>query len=467
MCGWSTGIVADSAVLERRPRTRFRSHPRARAARLAVAIAVWTFLLGNAAGLVWLWWHGGNVTKVHTTGEALTSAARLTGLLSAYLALIQVVLLARLPFLERLAGFDRLTRWHRVNGRAVLALLLAHAALITAGYTIGDRIGLVAEAGRLIDGYPGVITATAGLVLLVAVVVSSIVIVRRRLRYETWYFVHLYAYLAIALAFSHQLATGTEFVGRPAARAYWYVLYALTLGALLVFRIGVPLARLARHRLHVARVIEEAPGVVSVEISGRRLDALKARAGQFFTWRFLTRDRWFEAHPFSLSAAPDGRRLRITVKGLGDYTAALRAIPPGTRVIAEGPFGSFTAAARSRPRVALIAGGVGITPIRALLEDMPGEPGDIAVVYRALNDDDVILRAELDELAARRGAALHYVVGDGRELLSPAHLLSLVPDIAARDVFVCGSPAMTEATRASLGRSGVPRRQITMERFAI
>jgi ferredoxin-NADP reductase len=207
--------------------------------------------------------------------------------------------------------------------------------------------------------------------------------------------------------------------------------------------------------------------VVSVEISGRRLDALKARAGQFFTWRFLTRDRWFEAHPFSLSAAPDGRRLRITVKGLGDYSAALRAIPPGTRVIAEGPFGSFTAAARSRPRVALIAGGVGITPIRALLEDMPGEPGDIAVVYRALNDDDVILRAELDELAARRGAALHYVVGDGRELLSPAHLLSLVPDIAARDVYVCGSPAMTEATRASLGRSGVPRRQITMERFAI
>ena len=292
---------------------------------------------------------------------------------------------------------------------------------------------------------------------------------RRRLRYETWYFVHLYAYLGVALAFSHQLATGSDFVGEPAARAYWYGLYAFTIGALLVFRLGVPLARTLRHRLRVARVVEEAPGFVSIEIEGVRLERLRARTGQFFTWRFLTRDRWWEAHPFSLSAAPDGRRLRITVKGVGDYTDALRAIPAGTPVIAEGPFGSFTTAIRRRPRVALIAGGVGITPIRALLEDMPGGPGDIAVVYRALREDHVILRAELDELAGRRGADIHYVVGDHRDgdFLSSEHLLQLVPDIAARDVYVCGPPAMTEATRASLGRSGVPRRHIFTERFAL
>ena len=215
-------------------------------------------------------------------------------------------------------------------------------------------------------------------------------------------------------------------------------------------------------------VVEEAPGVVSVEIGGVALDRLQARAGQFFSWRFLTRDRWWEAHPFSLSAAPDGRRLRITVKGVGDYTTRLRAIAPGTRVIAEGPFGTFTTAARRSPRVALIAGGIGITPIRALLEDMPGRPGDITVVYRVLRPEDVVLRAELDELALRRGAELHYIVGDHREaaLLSPEHLQRLIPDIAARDVYVCGPPAMTEATRASLSRSGVPPRQIVIERFA-
>ena len=434
-------------------------------------IAGWGLALlvaANAVVVVSLWWSSGGVQDVDDTASLLVGIGRIAGLLGAYLVLIELLLLARLPALERLAGFDRLTRLHRLNGFAAISLLLAHATLVTVGYALADKLSILDELSKLMSGYPGVITAIAGLAALVGVVVTSIVIVRRRLRYETWYFVHLYAYLGVALAFSHQLATGTDFVGEPAARAYWIGLYVVTLAILVTFRLGQPLARSAWHRLHVERIVEEGPGVVSIEIGGVRLDGLKARAGQFFTWRFLTRDRWWEAHPFSLSAAPDGRRLRITVKGLGDYTARLRAIPPGTRVIAEGPFGAFTSAARRRPRVALIAGGVGITPIRALLEDMPGGPEDITVVYRALHDDDVILRAELDELAGRRGVEVHYVLGghDGGEVLSPERLQALMPDIATRDVYVCGPPAMVDATRASLGRSGVSRRHIVTERFA-
>lgn len=432
-------------------------------------IAGWGLALlaaANGGAVVALWLAGTGADA--DAGGALAEAARLCGLLGAYLALVTLLLLARLPLLDRLAGFDRLTIWHRRTGTACLALVLAHAVLITVGYATADGISVPAELERLITGYPGVITAIAGLAILVAVVVSSVGIARRRLRYETWYFVHLYAYLAIALAFSHQLATGTAFVGRPAARAYWTALYVATLAAIVGYRLVWPVARSLRHRLRVERVVEEAPGVVSLEIGGVALDRLRARTGQFFLWRFLTRDRWWEAHPFSLSAAPGPDRLRITVKGVGDYTARLRALRPGTRVIAEGPFGGFTTAARRRRRVALIAGGVGITPIRALLEDMPGGPGDIAVVYRALKPEDVILRAELDALAARRGVELHYVVGDHRDgaLLSPEHLQALVPDIAARDVYVCGPPGMTEATRAALDRSGVPRRHVVTERFA-
>ena len=407
----------------------------------------------NAVVVVALWGPAG-VRDIHDAASLLTGLGRLTGLLGAYLALVQLLLLARIPGLE----LDRLVRLHRWNGFACLALVLAHAVLITAGYTLGDGISLPAEVERLLTGYPGVITAVAGLVALIAVTVTSVAIVRRGLRYETWYFAHLYAYLGVALAFSHQLATGSDFVGDPLARGYWYALYAVTVGSLVVFRVGLPLVRSTWHRLRVVRVIDEGPGVVSLEIGGVRLDRLKARTGQFFTWRFLTRDRWWEAHPFSLSAAPDGRRLRITVKGLGDHTRSLRDIRAGTRVIVEGPFGGFTTTGR---RVALIAGGVGITPIRALLEDMPG---DIAVVYRATREEDVILRAELDELARRRGADLHYVVGAAP--LSPERLLELVPDLPDRDVFVCGPPAMTEAMRESLGRTGVPRRQVSVERFA-
>ena len=347
--------------------------------------------------------------------------------------------------LDRLVGLDRLTRWHRWCGAACLTLLLAHAAMITTGYALADRSARdPRRAGRIIGAYPGVITAVAGLVLLVGVSISSVIVVRRRLRYETWYFVHLYAYLAIALAFSHQIATGRDFVGDPLARGYWIGLYVATLGAVLVFRIGQPLVRGARHRLRVERVVAQGPGVVSLDIGGVGLERLRARPGQFFCWRFLTRDRWWEAHPFSLSAAPDGRRLRITVKELGDYTAWLRSVRPGTRILAEGPYGAFTSAARRQPRVVLIAGGLGVTPVRALLEDMPGGQGDVTVLYRVAHADD-ILSDRLDELAAQRGADLlrrrrPAAAGHGRPALAE-HLAWLVPDIADRDVYLCGPPA--------------------------
>jgi predicted ferric reductase len=448
-----------------------RRNVRSRVVRAAIGVGVWTFLLGNAAGLVWLWWHGGNVTNVHTTGEALTSAARLTGLLSAYLALIQVVLIARLPFLERLVGFDRLTVWHRWNGHACLDLVLAHVVLSIWGYSLMDHLSLAKETSSMIWGgiYPGMITATVGTFLFIAVVFSSVVVVRRRLRYEWWYLVHLTAYAAIALAWFHQIPTGNELVLDRVAADYWNSLYIATLVLLVFFRIGVPVLNAFRFRLRVAEVVEEGPGVVSLRIAGRGLDRLKADSGQFFLWRFLARDSWWASHPFSLSATPTNDSMRITVKALGDFSGKIRRVRPGTRVVAEGPFGTFTELVRRREKVVLIAGGIGITPIRALLEQMTG---DVTVLYRVVRDDDIIFRDELEELASGRNIDLRFVVGDhdtdeGRDLLSPQHLQEIVPDIAEREVYVCGPPAMTNAIRANVRHANVPARFIHAERFAL
>jgi predicted ferric reductase len=438
--------------------------------RLAAGSLVALLLLGNAAPIVWLWVHGGNLTD-KSAGDVLTSIARLTGLLSAYLALVQVLLLARIPALERLVGFDRLSVWHRWNGHACIDLVLAHVVFSVWGYALLDRFSIPKEISTMLGGgiYPGMITATIGTVLLLGVVASSVVIVRRRLRYEWWHAVHLTAYAGIALAWFHQIPTGNELVLDRVAADYWKGLYLATIVFLVVFRLLVPLGASFRHRLRVADVVEEAPGVVSLRIEGRRLDRLSARAGQFFIWRFLAGGRWWTAHPFSLSRAPDGRSLRITVKALGDHSARVGDIPVGTRVVAEGPFGVFTEAARRREKVLLIAGGIGITPIRALMEEMGGE---IIVLYRAVSDDDLVFRAELDRLAAERGIELHYIVGDhateeGSRLLSPAHLRELVPDIEDRDIFVCGPPAMTEAAVRNVRAAGVRRRHIHAERFAL
>ncbi|MEY2532659.1 MAG: hypothetical protein QOF29_569 [bacterium] len=417
----------------------------------------------NAAVVTGLWWRQGGLGEVHDLAGLLTSLGRLTGLLGAFLALVQLLLLARVPVLTALGG-ERVAAWHRRNGTACLALLVAHTALVTAGYARTDGVALPREVGSLLADYEGVLLATVGLGLLVLVVVTSVVAVRRRLGHRAWRAVHVTAYAAIALAFAHQLATGHEFQRQPVARAYWWALYAAVVAAIVGVRVVLPVVRSLRHRLRVERVVHDAPGVVSLEIGGERLDRFGARSGQFAHWRFLAPGHWWQSHALSLSAAPDGR-LRITVRHRGGHAARLADVRPGTRVIADGPYGSFTGAARRRPRVALIASGAGIAPVRALLEDMPGAPGEIAVVYRATGEDDVLFRAELDELSRRRGADVHYAIGDRGDgaLLSPEHLRALVPDIADRDVYVCGPRSMVDATRASLLRAGVGPRQITCE----
>jgi predicted ferric reductase len=431
--------------------------------------AVWAFLLGNGAAIVFLWVHGGNLDK-GDTADVLTSIARITGLVSAYLALIQVVLLARIPALERLVGFDRLTVWHRWNGHACIDLVIAHVVFSVWGYGLMDRFSLGKEISTMIGGgvYPGMITATVGTAFLIGVVATSLVIVRRRLPYEWWYAVHLLAYAGIALAWFHQIPTGNELVLDVAAADYWRALYVATLVLLVVFRIGAPLWTAFRHGLRVVDVRTEAPGVVSVRIGGRDLGRLGARPGQFFSWRFLARGRWWTAHPFSLSEKP-GDTLRITVKALGDHSARLADVPVGTRVVVEGPFGTFTEASRRRRKLLLVAGGIGITPVRALMEEVDG---DVVVLYRALSDEDVVFRGELDELARRRGLELHYLVGDHltdefAHLLTPDHLREVVPDLDERDVYVCGPPAMTDFAVANVRSAGVPRRHIHAERFAL
>jgi predicted ferric reductase len=464
--------VSDAAVARPAP-TRPASYSRERYVRTAIGLVFLALFLANIVVIVWIWVANHNLDfrfAPDLTSAWMARLGGLTGLLGAYLALVQVLLLARLPFLGRVAGFDRLTVWHRWNGYACLTLVLTHTVLAVYGYAIDRHVGFFDQFWKLVaDNFlQGMVTATIGLALFVIVSVTSIVIVKRRLNYELWYAVHFTAYAAIAFAWFHQIPTGGDLALSPGAARYWRALFLVTL-ILLLFRVASPLWSLLRHNLRVAEVKAESPTVTTIRITGRGLDKLHARPGQFLLWRFVTRGFWYTAHPFSLSAAPDGRSLRISVKASGDHTSRMGTIPVGTRVIAEGPFGTFTEAFRRGPKELLVAGGIGITPVRALAERMDG---DLVVIHRVLSDADIVFHDEMAELAARRGFELHYLVGDHKaagqpELLSSSHLKELVPDIADRDVYVCGPPAMVSLLLENVRDAGVSRRRVHVERFAL
>jgi predicted ferric reductase len=409
--------------------------------------------------------------------SALSSVGRLTGLWAADLLLVQVLLIARIPGVEASFGQDRLIAWHRVVGFTSFSLMLAHVGLIVVGYAATEHSGVLAETWTLVTTYPGMLLALAAFALIVMVAITSTKAARGRLRYASWHLLHLYAYLGVGLAIPHQLWSGSDFNASPVSQAYWWTLYALTMGAVLAFRVVLPLWRSVYHRIRIAGVVEELPGVWSVYLTGHRLDRLGARAGQFFNWRFLGVPGWTRAHPYSLSAVPAGDQLRITVGASGHDSSRTGWLQPGTRVLVEGPYGRLTAEARTGRPVTLLGAGIGTTPLRALAEELAGDPAGVNLIVRSHDDHDLLFRDELVDLATRTGIRVVHLPGPRRRdgswlptgtprLSDAAALRRLVPGIETHDVYVCGPDAWMDAVCTAVRRAGVPSDQLHAERFS-
>ncbi|MGF7236886.1 MAG: ferredoxin reductase family protein [Frankia sp.] len=445
-----------------------RLRPVRRPARPGAALAVIVFGGLNVGAVVAVAAHGASELG-GGAAETLTFAGRVAGLFAELFVVGQLFLAARIPALERRVGQDSLLRWHRVLGQVTLAVVVVHPLLIAAGYG-GARVGgFLTQSKELVTTY---VAASVAALLIVVAAGLSIGAARRRLPYEVWYAVHLATYAAVILAFGHQLSSGSDLENSRVIAWWWKGQLALAAGCLVAFRLGLPVARSARHGVQVRSVVQESSGAVSIYFTGRRLDRLAAAGGQFFIWRFLTRNGWWEAHPYSLSATPTRYQMRITVGIVGKGTQRLAQLKPGTRVLVEGPYGTFTDDSRTRGKVLLIGAGLGITPLRALLEDTPPQV-NVVLLHRVGQAEQAVLTHELGPIIEARGGRAHLVTGprgapdDPNRLMGPAHLRYLVPDIRRRDVYLCGPAGFCTATAATLRGMGVPAQRVHHETFAI
>jgi predicted ferric reductase len=465
-------LVHDARPLER-PTRPVGGAPRA-GRRLWRVDVLQALAVASVAVAIALFLADGGATRFGDPGTALTSLGVIAGLAATDLVLVMLLLAARAPFIERAVGHDAAMALHGRLGKPVLYLLIAHGVLLLVGYAVADGIDLVAEAVA-IWSLPDLPLAILGFGLFLAVVGSSLVAVRRRLRYEVWHLVHLLSYAAVLASLPHQFSVGGLFAEGTWQRAYWMAVTVATLAAVVAFRLVAPIAVTLRHRLvveSVEQVGDPRDGVISVIMRGRGLDRLRATGGQFFIWRFLAPGQWWQAHPYSLSAAPRGDRLRITVRALGDGSADLARVLPGTRVALEGPYGIFSEVSRTRRRLTLVAAGIGVTPIRSLLESATFRPGEATVVLRTPAAADGWLLDEVRALSRSRGATLITVPGGrGRGWLTDAaerqglDLTSLVPAVADSDLYVCGPRGWSEGVIAEARAARLAPEQIHHERF--
>lgn len=397
----------------------------------------------------------------------------LTGLVGADLMVLSLLLSSRIPFVDKAVGHDRALTRHGDLGQWVLTLVLAHGVLLLVSYALSDRVGLATEFS-LMWGIRNYVLAVLSGGLITIVALSSIVMaLRRRLPQELWHLIHLTTYVAVILSIPHQFSMAIV-VNHGFARAYWIAMYAVTAFCLLAFRILLPLFTSLEHQLTVARIERLSPDAVAITMTGKHLDRLDADGGQFFYWRFMNPRLWWHQHPFSLSTAPDGEVLRITVRAQGKGTRQLiDALRPGDRVWFEGPYGLFSDAVRTSNAVVLAGAGAGIGPIVSILQDTDITPGRALVLLRASTPNDLLHFHEVRNLCASRGVQLVTLVGrrgeNGSWLPASAaggRLVQWAPWLTNADVYVCGPDAWTDAVVAEVRASGVPDKQIHFERFS-
>ena len=397
--------------------------------------------------------------------DVITSISRIAALVGSYLALVGLVLVSRISWVEKSVGHDRLVIWHRKLGPWSLYLITAHVLFVLVGYAGVDQVPLAVELWRMILRFPWMLPAVIAFVFFAMAGITSYKKARAKMSYETWWTIHLYTYLAIALSFMHQILTGPMFLSHPLNKAYWEFLYLYTAAIIIVWRFVIPTGRSLRHNLKIEKVVNEGPGVTSIIMKGRKLDKLGAQGGQFFGWRFLQKGQWWISHPYSLSAAPTDKYMRVTVKELGDHSNLVKNLKKGTRVFFEGPYGTFVAAKASKGHIVLVGGGVGITPLRALLEEFD-ETKSIDVLFRASKEEDLVLRKELDKLADARGARVHYLVGSRKvHTMDAGYISKFVPSFADSDVYVCGPTPLVEAVRQACKDAGIPKNRFHDEAF--
>jgi predicted ferric reductase len=408
-----------------------------------------------------------------------TNINRLSALLATSLLIIQVALISRIPWIESVLGLDKLTVAHKKLGKPILYMLIVHFAAAGISYSAVDGSSPLDALIYLGLNFWSVTLATLALILFVIVVITSIRIARKKLKYETWYLVHLLSYLGIFASIPHQYELGSDFLAQPLLQSYFTLIYVFVGLNLLWFRFLQPIVLSFSSQLEVIGVKPEANRTTSISIGGKRITKFGAEAGQFFLLRVLTPQQWWRPHPFSVSSAPSNQ-IRFTVGNRGDDTAQLQNITPGTKVILEGPFGVFSESKRSRQYVTLLAAGIGVAPIRALAESLAAEPGDITVIYRVNDDSDAALLDELERICDERGHDLKLVRGPRSksesflpaqsegERVKPDHarLIELAPNIVDSDVYICGPSGWSNSVRNSLRKLGMDKDHVHLEEFA-
>jgi predicted ferric reductase len=409
------------------------------------------------------WW-AGNYPDLSASGARLIAIGRLLGLISAFAILLEILLISRLPFIEKYFDLHDKNDLHRLNGYLILATFVGHIVFLTIGYSLPFKIGIVDQFWQLNQGSWPVLLATIGTIIFIFTIILSVRLIRKNLKYELWYLPHLLIYGAILATFIHQITDGQDFITQTWFKMYWIALFVLVFGVVLVFRFIRPAINYLRFRFKIEQITKEASDIYSVIITGRNLQKFKFEAGQYANFWFLSKSTWWENHAYSFSCPPGKNRLRITIKTTGDFGKKVPHFKTDMPVVIDGPRGAFTASRAISDNIILIAGGIGIAPYLSTISALLASGKNVKLYYAAHDDSQIAFKRELQALQNAGLKVIIFNSSQGNRINEEA-LNTCVKDNT--DVFICGPTNMTEQFCQTLTKCRLCKKRIIAERFSM
>lgn len=412
----------------------------------------------------------------------------IAGTLAYIFFMAQFLIAARIRFIERIFGQDRLLSMHGYLGFGSGALVLAHFVL---------KYVLIIQYGFL-----NVQVFLGGAVLVIFAVLAPLayfVLQGRKpkvgpIEYEKAKIIHNLFALAGFLAVLHVLlATSTWSVMWPLVLRIFIVSWGVvTLGAYVWLKILRPRTDLS---MELAEVQELAPGVHRFRFSpiqgmeelltttkvGKLLS--QRVSGQFAYFRFEGSPPISNEHPFTFSS-PAGTPMEIIVRGSGDYSSLIPRIPLGTRVKVDGPYGRFHPFdVPTGTPLLFLAGGIGVTPFMSMAQDpVLRENHPITLLWSIPGPEDEPVLAPLVDLASKGEITLKILyTRRAPQGVEVSRINSKIIDATLKDIgihtnqpgspsniscFLCGPGLFVRDMSTELRNQGVKKSQIHSESFS-
>ncbi len=398
--------------------------------------------------------------RVANTAAIWKSLANIGAFVGIVLYSWSVVLSARWRWTERLfGGLDRAYRWHHITGGVAFFFISLHPLFLTirlAGLNPAKLSSLWIFGANWQLNF--------GLIALYAMLLTLPVTVFLRLRYQLFLWVHRILGLVFFAGFLHAFLDDHGNLAK--SQLLWVYVFVFCIAAMYAFFyhtvFGKFFPRRYRYSVREVRKMGDSTVDIVLEPKGRLLNFT---AGQFAFVSFVGHPISDEAHPYSMASPPRERDLRFIVKVLGDFTASLLALKPGTTAYVEGPHGGFSFRHARGTKQVWIAGGIGVTPFLSMAKALPTKGYSVDFYYCVLSAKEAYLDAEFQAIAkANPNFRVHTFCQDKQGFLT-ADILQKQHDCMRTEFLICGPPPMMHAIHDGLRAHGVTERHILFEDF--